>query len=277
MPDRQLQRGDTGSDVEQVQRMLNRTGALLDEDGSFGRGTQAAVQACQARNGLPSSGIVDDPTWALLRALPDPCPDIATTAVNFIAQQEVSSRAHYDAVVALPDYPGGPSGITIGVGYDLRMETGFDADWGNLLPAATMAALRPCVGQQGTKAMADALAGFPVPWDPAWTVFVTNSLPKYVAETRNAFPRFDALPPLCRGVLVSLVYNRGAAMTDNSPDDRRREMREIHDALQAGNPAAVPDLLRAMQRLWPDARGLRDRREAEARLFEEGLQASGQP
>ena len=73
--------------------------------------------------------MVDDPTWALLRGLPDPCPDIATTAVNFIAQQEVTSRAHYDAVVTRPDYPGGDSGITIGVGYDLRFETaGFEAD-----------------------------------------------------------------------------------------------------------------------------------------------------
>jgi len=276
MPDRQLQRGDTGNEVEQVQGMLNRTGALLDEDGSFGGGTEAAVQACQAQHGLPASGVVDDPTWAVLRGLPEPCPDIATTAVNFIAQQEVSNRARYDAVVALPDYPGGDSGITIGVGYDLRMATGFDADWGDLLPAATMAALRPCVGKQGTKAMADALAGFPVPWDDAWTVFVSKSLPKYVAATRGAFPGFDALPMLCRGVLVSLVYNRGTAMSDDSPDDRRKEMREIRDALAAGNPAAVPDLLRAMERLWPDARGLRDRREAEAKLFEKGLTGSGQ-
>jgi len=276
MADRQLSRGDTGLDVELAQGLLNRDGALLDEDGAFGGGTKIAVQACQTKAGLSASGVVDDPTWAVLRALPEPCPDIATTSVNFIAQQEVSNRAHYDAVVALPDYPGGDSGITIGVGYDLRMETGFDADWGDLLPAATMAALRPCVGKQGTKAMADALAGFPVPWDPAWTVFVSKSLPKYVAATRGAFPGFDALPMLCRGVLVSLVYNRGTAMTDDSPDDRRKEMREIRDALAAGNPAAVPDLLRAMERLWPDARGLRDRREAEAKLFEEGLAGSGQ-
>ena len=60
-----------------------------------------------------------------------PCPGIATKAVNFIAQQEVSNRANYDAVVAKPTCPGGDSGITIGVGYDLRFETAdFEADWG---------------------------------------------------------------------------------------------------------------------------------------------------
>jgi len=276
MADRQLTRGDTGSDVELAQGLLNHDGALLDEDGSFGPGTATAVRACQAKRGLAASGVVDDPTWALLRSLPEPCPDIATTAVNFIAQQEVTSRAHYDAVVARPDYPGGPSGITIGVGYDLAMEKSFQADWGDLLPAATLDALRPCLGKQGTPEMAASLAAFSIPWDDAWLVFVRRSLPVYVTDTRTAFPGFDDLTPLCRGVLVSLVYNRGTAMTDNSPDDRRLEMRQIRDAVEAHNPAAVPDLLRAMKRLWPDVRGLRDRRDAEAKLFEEGLAGAGQ-
>jgi hypothetical protein len=272
MADRLLKRRDSGPDVELAQGLLNRDGALLDEDGDFGRGTEVAVQECQTRRGLPSSGEIDDPTWALLRTLPEPCPGIAMKAVNFIAQQEVSNRAHYDAVVAKPEYPGGESGITIGVGYDLRFETAkFEADWGNLLPAATIAALRPCLGKQGTKEMEGDLSDFAVPWQAAWTVFVKQSLPKYVAKTRATFPGFDNLSPLCRGVLVSLVYNRGEAMTDNTPDDTRREMREIRAAIQAGNPAAVPDLLRAMKRLWPTMRGLRDRREAEAKLFEEGL------
>lgn len=271
MADRQLQRGATGTDVEQAQMMLNRDGALLTEDGQFGGGTETAVKACQLKAGLADTGIVDDTTWAALRALPEPCPDIATTAVNFIAQQEVSNRSHYDAVVTRPCYPGGDSGITIGVGYDLRMESQFEADWNALLPEASMVALRPALGSQGTKAMADALQAIAILWDAAWRVFTSVSLPKYVTTTRAAFPGFDSLPPLCRGALVSLVYNRGVRMDDEPGSDRRLEMRQIRDALQANNSAAVPGLIRAMKRLWPDARGLRDRRDGEAAMFEEGL------
>ena len=271
MADRQLRRGDSGADVTQAQIMLNRDGALLSEDGGFGGGTEAAVQACQRKAGLTPSGIVDDATWGALRALPEPCADIASSAVNFIAQQEVSNRAHYDAVVARPCFPGGASGITIGVGYDLRMETAFALDWGTLLPAATLDALRPTLGAQGTRAMADALQAVTIPWDAAWRVFTAVSLPKYVAATRAAFPGFDALSPLSRGALVSLVYNRGAGITDEPGSNRRLEMRQIHDALQSNHPAAVPDLIRAMKRLWPDAKGLRDRRDGEADMFAAGL------
>jgi GH24 family phage-related lysozyme (muramidase) len=73
-------------------------------------------------------------------------------------------------------------------------------------------------------------------------------------------------------MLVSLVYNRGTAMADSprKPGDRK-EMREIRDAVAAGRLASIPAALRAMKRLWPEGSGLRDRREREAKLFEEGL------
>lgn len=272
MPGPELQHGDRGEDVARAQNLLNRDGALLEEDGQFGPGTEAALRQCQLRTRLPPTGRVDAPTWAVLDALPEPCPDIATTAVACIAREEVSNRAHYDAVVAAPSYPGGESGITIGIGYDLRFEGAhFAADWGDRLDGATHAALVPWLGRQGSAAAVASLAGIRIDWDAAWFVFTRRSLPAYVAEARAAFPNFDALPRLCRGALVSLVYNRGTAMQDGSADDRRREMRDIRDALAAGRPQDVPAALLAMQRLWPTVRGLRERRAREAGLFAEGL------
>ncbi|MBN8888702.1 MAG: hypothetical protein J0H91_00200, partial [Rhodospirillales bacterium] len=147
----------------------------------------------------------------------------------------------------------------------------FAADWGDRLDGATHDALAGCLGRQGTPAGVAALAGLRIPWDAAWFVFTRRSLPNYVAQARAAFPGFDALPRLCRGVLVSLAYNRGTAMQDGTPDDRRREMRDIRDALAAGRPEDVPPAILAMQRLWPTVRGLRDRRAREAALFAEGL------
>lgn len=272
MADRTLSHGDTGDDVKSAQLMLNRNGALLEADGQFGPGTENAVREFQSQAALPVTGQIDDPSWGALRQLPDPCPDIDTEAVTFIAQKEISSRAYYDSTECRPSYPGGASGITIGVGYDLRFEPSFDDDWGGLLPAATMVALRACAGKQGDNATVAQLSGLTVPWGPAWTVYVHKSLPVYAQQTRDAFPGFDDLDPLCRGALVSLVYNRGTGMDDDPPGSgNRQEMRDIRAALAAGNPAAVPDALRAMKRLWPNTRGLRDRRDQEAALFEEGM------
>jgi Arc/MetJ-type ribon-helix-helix transcriptional regulator len=48
-------------------------------------------------------------------------------------------------------------------------------------------------------------------------------------------------------------------------------MREIRDAVANGRFSDIPDLLRAMKRLWTEPNGLRDRRDREAKLFEIGL------
>jgi hypothetical protein len=274
MPGPQLQHGDRGAEVARAQGLLNRAGALLDEDGQFGPGTEAALRACQRDAARPATGIIAAADWNWLESLPPPCPEIATEAVTFIACEEVSGRAHYDAVVAAPCYPGGDSGMTIGIGYDLRFEGGqFAADWGDRLDGDTQAALLPWLGRPGSAEGVAALARLRIGWAAAWFVFTRRSLPAYVGKARAAFPNFDTLSLLSRGALVSLVYNRGAAMQDSSADDRRLEMRQIRDALAAGHPEQVPAALLAMRRLWPTLRGLRDRRAREAALFQEGLEA----
>jgi hypothetical protein len=269
-----LQLGATGDQVAMLQDLLNRTGAIMDEDGVFGPGTAAALRDAQTQLGLPATGIADPASWAALEAVPEPNPDIATRAVAFIGYQEVTSRTYYDEVVCRPSYPGGDSGITIGVGYDLRMQPDFMAHWSPFLPPDVMAQLQPYIGVQGSEAAVQALGQIDIPWSAAWAVFIKNSLPKYVTETGNAFPGFFNLPRLSRGMLVSLVYNRGPGMGSGSgnPPDPRLEMREIRDAVQAGNFAAVPGYLRAMKRLWPETSGLCARRDQEAQLFEIGLQ-----
>jgi hypothetical protein len=212
MPDRLLRHGDSGPDVAVAQDLLNRNGALLDADGQFGGGTEAAVRDCQQQASLPVTGQIDTTTWLLLRQLPEPLPEIGTRSVTFIAQKEVSSRAYYDSVETRPSYPGLTSGITIGIGYDLHYEKNFAVDWHGLLPPAVLAALAPYVGRQGTHDTVNELGNMRVPWFAAWTVFVHRSLPTYLATTRTAFPALEGLSPLCRGMLVSLVYNRGSNM-----------------------------------------------------------------
>ena len=274
MPDRVLKLHDNGADVIEAQGLLNRAGAILDPDGSYGGGTETAVREFQTANGLPVTGTIDADTWQKLRGLPEPSPDIPTRAVAFIAREEVSSRQYYDTKCARPTWPGGASGVTIGVGYDLGYQGKFDADWSDLLTPTQMDALRPWLGRQGATASAGPaqLQAVSIPWHAAWTVFIRRSLPGEITLTRATFHGPVAPPPLCLGVLVSLVYNRGTSMTDSqqSPGNRK-EMRDIRDAVAAGRLGDVPAALRAMKRLWPEGNGLRDRREREAKLFEEGL------
>ena len=57
-----LARGSTGLVVAKVQEALNTNGATLEADGNFGSLTESAVKAYQTKNGLPSTGIVDQAT-----------------------------------------------------------------------------------------------------------------------------------------------------------------------------------------------------------------------
>ncbi len=53
--------------------------------------------------------------------------------------------------------------------------------------------------------------------------------------------------------------------------DRRREMRAIRDYLFAGEYDKVAGEIEAMKRLWPNSRGLRERRDREANLWRRGI------
>ena len=274
MPDRVLKLQDKGAEVIEAQNLLNRNGAILDPDGGFGKGTESAVREFQAAAGLPATGIVDAATWQRVRSLPEPSPDIPTRAVSFIAREEVGGRGFYDSQCTRPTWPGGASGVTIGVGYDLGYQSGFTADWSDVLTPAHMASLRAWLGVKGQAAAAGPaqLTGITIPWHAAWMAYVRRTLPQEVAATRATFRGPAPIPPLCFGVLVSLVYNRGTAMNDTpGHPGSRKEMRDIRDAVAAGRIADIPAALIAMKRLWPEGNGLRTRRDREAKLFEEGL------
>ena len=62
----QLSYGSQGSDVTELQKLLNQNGYKLDEDGIFGTNTQNAVRQYQQKNGLDVDGIVGNNTWGAL-------------------------------------------------------------------------------------------------------------------------------------------------------------------------------------------------------------------
>jgi GH24 family phage-related lysozyme (muramidase) len=167
-------------------------------------------------------------------------------------------------------WPGGESGVTIGFGYDLGYVTAaqFQEDWGDQLPADVMTKLKTAIGLKGipAKNKAAQLKDVKIDRAPSLVVFTERTVPSYEAQTRAAFPGFDALPNDAQGALVSLVFNRGASMKG----DRRTEMRAIRDAVPSGDLQEIADQLRKMKRLWvgQGLDGLLRRRDAEADMVE---------
>jgi hypothetical protein len=208
---------------------------------------------------------------------------ISEQAISRIIAYEVSSQAVYDRTLQHPTWPGGDSGVTIGIGYDLGYATAeqFAADWGGKLMSGVQATLAGVCGLTGTKAqaaMSPAVRACAVPWEAAVAVFRDVSLPAEVARLVAAMPRAADLPPDCLGALVSIQYNRGCAW--HLTDQRHLEMREIWDAVGKGLLHEVPQLIRDMKRLWqgvPGMAGLIARRDDEAALFEQGLLRAGVP
>ncbi len=67
-----LREGDTGPEVEELQKALNAKGAALKEDGDFGPATESAVIAFQKAVGLNADGIVGPLTIAALQGTTPP-------------------------------------------------------------------------------------------------------------------------------------------------------------------------------------------------------------
>lgn len=199
---------------------------------------------------------------------------ISQRAVDLIVSCEVSSKAYYDKVLHRPEWPGGASGVTVGIGYDIGYSTAqkLRADWDGKIPDAMISIMERCCGVTGEAArrlLPSVKMQIDIPWAAAMDVFLSRDIPQWTQTVNRAIPKSVALSADSLGALVSLAYNRGASF--NSPGDRYQEMRDIKAHVQNDEDPKVPADFRSMKRLWPNMRGLRDRRDAEAKLFADGL------
>jgi len=279
-----LKRGDTGKNVSLLQGKLNKVGAMLLPDGDFGGGTERAVNFAQQVADLPITGIADSTLWHWLDQQPDPFPELDTNGVAFIAKEETGGLAYYNLITQWPHFPGHESGITIGVGYDLRFNSAsdFKNTWKKHLQPSSLKHLSEDIGRRGSKKRAAQLKklGINIPFYAAWGVLTQLTLPRYYKLTETIYPSLSSLPPQCRSALVSIVFNRGSSVHSA----KRKEMKNIQTILASAQEIKskpkqmklvlreVEDQIVSMKRLWPAGSGLLKRRDGEAALWRQGIE-----
>ena len=205
---------------------------------------------------------------------------LSKKSLDLILEFEVGGgENYYNKFLKSPAWPGEQSGVTIGVGYDLGYvnKTEFTNDWKEL-SKKDFDRLYKVVGVKGiaAKDLTRGLKDISIPWDLALKVFNNKTVTKFYNLTRQTFPNFDNLPEDAKGGLVSLVFNRGAALEG----DRRREMKLIRDGMKLVSNydqkalTFIANQIRNMKRIWIGGsieKGMSRRRDAEAKLIEESL------
>jgi hypothetical protein len=193
-------------------------------------------------------------------------------ALNLILKYEVGGgKAYYEKFLAKPTWPGGASGLTLGIGIDCgyytpaELEKIFD-----FLPKKQLEIVKGASGKKGQAGRAYTQqhrnSGITVPWDKALDIFYRLIWTKFSKLAERAFPGLDELCDDAYGAIVSLVFNRGSAMQGDS----RLEMRNIRNLVPKKNYKAIAKEFRKMKRIWvgKGLDGLLERRDAEADLVE---------
>lgn len=240
------------------------------------------VRRIQAALGVRPDGVLGPETLSALetrlqiKATPAATSlECSMSSLEQIVQFEVTSRAAYEQKYQRPIWPGGESGVTIGIGYDLGV-TGrkqIQADWSGEIPDSDLAALLVVQGVTGpnAKKLAQGLAKVSIPYSVAETVFFQSTLPRYASRTRTTYPGIEELPADAQGMMLSLIYNRGTRLTGPS----RTEMAAIKPLVPKGITQldAIADQFESMVRLWPTVPGLQKRRKREAQIIRNSQRA----
>jgi len=240
------------------------------------------IKAIQRALNIGDDGIVGPVTISRIEALLQPkLPTIPVGAsmvisaksLELIVNAEVTSKEMYAQKYQSPIWPGGDSGVTVGIGFDCgycSKQELADA-WGTSLSAAQLTLLQTTCGKKGEacKNLISGLKSIKINYDTAVKVFYQHTLPACARDVKRTYPGIEKLPPDTQGAILSLVYNRGYLINDT---DRRKEMKALKPIIAAGDLAGIAAQLRSMKRLWDSKKqkGLITRRENEALLAESG-------
>lgn len=230
----------------------------------------------QKAMGLAADGILGPETMTALEArilsrrqiASVPCSlEVSRAGLDLLVAFEVTSPAYYEKKLRRPVWPGGESGVTIGIGYDIGV-TGvrqIEQDWRGQLSDEEVDRLLTAQGIAGARAkpLASELSDVEVPFDIAQAVFYRCTVPQFARRTLETYPRVDKLPPDAEAMVLSLIYNRGTRLSG----PRRRHMAALKPLIARGDLDAIAEQFDLMTQLWPDLAGLRTRRRKEATMI----------
>jgi len=195
--------------------------------------------------------------------------NINKEGVDFIMTEESGGKVYYEEVIKKTfEWPGGASGCTAMGGVDIGYytEDEINAIFKNLTTDNELKLIQAGRGITGSRAQSylPKLKGITFEWDEATHIFESYILPKFENLTARTFPGVEELCDNAQSALVSLVFNRGTALSG----ERRREMAAIRQLIPKKDYEGIAGQLRAMKRLWGRGNGLIGRREREAKLVE---------
>lgn len=160
--------------LKAIQRRLE-----VDDDGVLGPVTLTAIERVVAKR-------KDD------RAHPGFNLIASRNGLEQLVKFEIASPQFYFRNLKKPIWPGGRSGVTIGIGYDLgyRRATQIEQDWRGLIPENEIERLSGVAGLRGKDARRALrrLRGVLIPFKSARRVFYESSLPQFAKDTRRIYP-----------------------------------------------------------------------------------------
>lgn len=94
-----FQTGDTGDDVTEIQKMINKFGYNVTTDGKYGEETTYIVMDFQKKHNIILDGKVSGATLEALEKQPDPSTMYKATAQSVLNASDAANKAKYENIV----------------------------------------------------------------------------------------------------------------------------------------------------------------------------------
>jgi hypothetical protein len=192
---------------------------------------------------------------------------LSSSGRELVLEFETGGRSGYDPH---PEWPGGASGVTEGIGYDngYYSRKVILSDWA-ALKESDRTRLADTAGITGQRARAkrQEVKDIFVQWAIATDVFDRVDVAREYSSAKRAIPGFEDLRPNAQAAWLSLGFNRGWQFSGPN----RLEMRAARDLVPSRDYSGMATQFRKMIRVWRGTqieKGMTRRRIAEAKLLE---------